>query len=278
MTLKNTYKGKIFMSKKRVLKRAATIAANVFIYCFLIVCLIGVTLTLTAKKDADGAATVFGMQMRYVLSPSMEKCDATYDQIKGYDIKDIPTKSMVFIEVVPKDAEEAKAWYDDLEIGDVLTFKYVYVRQETITHRITDIDEKKDGSGYIIYLAGDNKDADSENLTQVIDTSVADSPNYVIGKVVGQNYPLGVLVQSLKTPLGMVSIIILPAFIILLIELVKIINMFSNDKRKKELKIREAQQSELDELRRRLAELEATKSTAETNEEAKSDSAESDAQ
>lgn len=278
MTLKNTYKGKIFMSKKRVLKRAATIAANVFIYCFLIVCLIGVTLTLTAKKDADGAATVFGMQMRYVLSPSMEKCDATYDQIKGYDIKDIPTKSMVFIEVVPKDAEEAKAWYDDLEIGDVLTFKYVYVRQETITHRITDIDEKQDGSGYIIYLAGDNKDADSENLTQVIDTSVADSPNYVIGKVVGQNYPLGVLVQSLKTPLGMVCIIILPAFIILLVELVKIINLFSNDKRKKELKIREAQQSELDELRRRLADLEAMKSTAETNEEAKSDSAESDAQ
>ena len=259
------------MSKKRVVKRALTVAANVFIYIFLIVCLICVTLTLTAKKSDDGTSTLFGYQMRYVLSPSMEKCDATYDTIKGYDIKDIPTKSMVFVEVIPEEPEAAMKWYEDLEIGDVLTFKYVYVRQETITHRITDKYLKPDGSGYIISLAGDNKDSDSENLTQVIDTSIPESPNYVIGKVVGQNYALGLLVHTLKTPVGMVCIIIVPALIILLVELVKVINLFSSGKRKKEEEIREAQKSEIEELKRRLAEIEAMKKSSDTDAVAESD-------
>lgn len=259
------------MSKKRVIKRALTISANVFIYVFLVVCLIGVTLTLTAKKSDDGTSTLFGYQMRYVLSPSMEKSEATYDQIKGYDIKDIPTKSMIFVKVVPKDPEAAMKWYEDVQIGDVLTFKYVYVRQETITHRVTDKYQKPDGSGYIISLAGDNKDVGSENLTQVIDTSVPENPNYVIGKVVGQNYVLGLLVSALKTPVGMVCIIILPALIILLVELVKVINIFMSDKRKKEEKIREEQQSEIEELKRRLAEIEAKKAAGAVDEGASSE-------
>ena len=249
------------MDKKVVAKRVAVIVANVLIYTFLVVCLFGVSLTLTAKRDADGTVTMFGMQMRYVLSPSMEKCDATYDQIKQYEIKDIPTKSMVFIETVPKDKEAAKEWYEALKVGDVLTFKYVYARQETITHRITEIKPKLDGSGFIINLAGDNTDSDNEKLTQVIDTSIPESPDYIIGKVVGQNYPLGVFVQALNTPIGMVCIIILPALIILLVELIKVINLFSAKKRKKEEKIREEQEEELAELKRRLAELESGKPT-----------------
>ncbi len=247
------------MSKKHVVKRAAAVAANVFVYCFLVVCLIGVTLTLAAKKGEDGTATLFGYQMRYVLSPSMEKCDAT--DVSDFEIKDIPTKSMVFVKVVPDDAEEAKAWYADLEIGDVLTFRYVYVRQETITHRIVDIYEKPEGDGYIITLEGDNKSDGSENLRQVIDTSLKDSPNYVIGKVTGQNYLLGVLVQALKTPVGIVCVIITPALIILFLELFKIFNLFARDKRKKELKIREEQQSEIEQLKRRLAELQEPKTS-----------------
>lgn len=247
------------MSKKLVIKRAAVIAVNVFIYCFLIICLIGVTLTLTSKSDKDGTSTIFGMQMRYVLSPSMEKCDET--DVSGFEIQDIRTKSMIFIDVVPDGAEEARAWYDALKIGDVLTFKFVYVRQETITHRIVAKELNEDGSGYLITLQGDNKATNSENLTQVIDTSLTDSPNYIIGKVIGQNYPLGVLVQALKTPVGMVCVIIIPALIILCVELFKIITLFSRDKHKKDAKIKEAQQNEIDELRRRLAELEQNKAS-----------------
>ena len=84
-----------------------------------------------------------------------------------------------------------------------MTFKYVYARQETITHRITEITEKPAG-GYVIKLEGDNKNSDTETLAQTIDTSLADSPNYVVGKVTGQSYVLGLLITALKSPVGLV--------------------------------------------------------------------------
>lgn len=242
------------MSKKRIAKRIAAITANVLLYSFLIVCFISVTLTVAAKKDEDGTSTIFGMQMRYVLTESMEACDAT--DVSDYDIKDIPQKAMIFVKVVPRDPADALEWYSDLEVGDVLTFKYVIVRQETITHRIIAIDEKDDGTGYIITLRGDNVGEDGTASTQVIDTSKSESSNYVIGKVVGQSYFLGLIVHLLKEPAGMVLIIILPALIILFFEVIKIIRLFAREKKQKDDKTIADQQNELEELKRRLAELE----------------------
>lgn len=246
------------MEKTQVIKKTAKIVANVLLYAFIAVCIFGVILTISSKKDADGTATIFGKQMRLVLSPSMEKCDAT--DVKGYDIKHIPTGSMVFIDVVPGDEAEAEKWYEDLKKGDVLTFKYVYVRQETITHRITDIYKNENG-GYTISLEGDNKDSDSEVLTQTIDTSLKNSPNYVIGKVIGQSRLLGLFVRVLKAPIGLIFIVIIPSLIILILEILKIIKTLGSDKRKKEREQRAQQQTELDELRRRLKELEAANPT-----------------
>lgn len=247
------------MEKPRIAKKACKIAANVLLYAFIAVCLLGVLLSITAKKESDGTATILGRQMRFVLSASMEKCDAT--DVSQFEIKDIPTRSMIFIEVVPKDAAKAEEWYAGLKVGDVLTFKYVYIRQETITHRITAI-EKKDTGGYLISLAGDNKNADSDTLTQVIDTSVPNSPNYVIGKVTGQSYALGLFVNALKSPVGLVCIVIIPSLIIVILEILKIIHMLGADKRKQEQEEKVQQKNELDELRRRLAELEAQKADA----------------
>jgi len=247
------------MEKRKVSKTVITIAANVLMFVFIAICMLGVTLTLTAKREADGTMTIFGVQMRLVLSPSMEKCDETYNKIKKYDIEDIPTNSMIFIETVPEDEKKAEKWYDELEVGDVLTFKYVYnARQETITHRITA--KNPDGKGgYIIELQGDNRSSESGVLTQTIYTSDETSTNfnYVVGKVTGQSYPLGLFVSALRSSWGLVFIIILPASIIVILEVIKIVRAVSADKRKKQLKEIEEQKSELDELRRRLAELEA---------------------
>ena len=246
------------MEKTQVIKKTAKIVANVLLYAFIAVCIFGVILTISSKKDADGTATIFGKQMRLVLSPSMEKCDAT--DVQGYDIKHIPTGSMVFIDVVPEDDAEAEEWYKDLKKGDVLTFKYVYVRQETITHRITDIYKNENG-GYTINLEGDNKDSDSEVLTQTIDTSLKNGPNYVIGKVIGQSRLIGLFVRVLKSPIGLVFIVIIPSLIIVILEIIKIIKLLGTGKRKKEQEEKERTANELDELRRRLKELEATNST-----------------
>lgn len=237
------------MEKTQIVKKFSKLAVNILLYIFIAVCLVSVVLTISSKKDADGTATIFGIQMRSVLSASMEKCDAT--DVSGFEIKDIPTGSMVFIDVVPEDPAKAEEWYADLKIGDVLTFKYVYVKQETITHRITNIQANPDG-GYTIRLDGDNKNYDSETLTQTINTAETNSPNYIIGKVTGQSYLLGLFVRALKSPLGLIFIVIVPSLLIMIFEILKLFRLFGAEKHKHE-------RAELDELRRRLAELEAMK-------------------
>ena len=212
------------MNKNAVLKKTGKFAASATLYVFITICILGVLMILTGKTQGDDALTLFGKQMRIVVSDSMAECDAT--DVSKFDIKDIPIKSMVFIDAVPSDEKEAEKWYSELEVGDVLTFKYRYTEHLTITHRITNI-EKKPGGGYLIDLKGDNKNSNSDTMEQTIDTSV-DNPdpfNYVIGKVIGQNYPFGVFVTSLKSPVGIVCIIIIPSLIILILEIFKIIKI-----------------------------------------------------
>ena len=252
------------METTQIIKKSGKIALNVLLYLFIVISVLGIILTISSKKDMDGTATIFGKQMRIVLSPSMEKCDAT--DVSDFEIKDIPTGSMVFIDVVPEDPEEAAKWYEELEIGDVLTFKYVYVKQETITHRITDKIPDSYG-GYEIHLEGDNKDSDAETLTQVIFTSETNSPNYVIGKVTGQSYVFGVVMSALRSTLGLVLIIIVPSLIIVIYEVLKIVKVLNADKRKREKEEMERKQSEIEELKRRLAALEnAPQSSTDTPE------------
>lgn len=235
-------------------KKAAKIILDVILYLFLAVCLFGVIVTIASKKDADGTANIFGRQVRFVQSSSMEKCDQT--DVSDFKIKDIPVKSLVFIKTVPKDDDKAAEWYASLKVGDVLTFKYVYGKQETITHRIVDISPKEDGSGYIITLEGDNKAADGGNLTQTIDTSLTDSPNYIIGKVTATSYFLGLFAYALKTPVGIVCIIIIPCFIVIAFEVIRIVSVIHADKNKADKEKEEAQKNELEELKRKLAALE----------------------
>ena len=86
--------------------RVCKIAGNVLLYVVLAIALFVVVLSIATKKDADGAATVFGKQIRIVRSDSMEKCEET--DVSGFDIKDLPIKTLLVIDVVPTDAEEAK--------------------------------------------------------------------------------------------------------------------------------------------------------------------------
>ncbi len=242
-------------------KKIISVILNVLTYIFFAICLVTLLLSVTAKRDIDGAITIGGMQMRIVVSDSMAKCDETYDDIKGYDIKDIPIKSMLFIELVPEEKEQANEWYSKLQTGDVLTFRYVYVQQETITHRIVDIYANKNG-GYTIELEGDNKSSDADTLTQTIDTSKEDSPNYVLGKVTGQNYALGVIVSALKSPLGIVCIIIIPCSIIAIFEIVRLVNTLTASKKKKAHEEQLKRDEEFEEMKRQLELLKKQQSQA----------------
>ena len=236
-------------------KKIGKIALDVLLYIFLAICIFAVIVTVLSKRDSDAAAEVFGYQMRVVTSDSMSESEFT--DVSAYKIKDIPIRSMVFVKVIPDDTDEADEFYRSLKVGDVLTFRYVYTTQVTITHRITDIEEIE--GGFRITLAGDNKNSEDGQLVQVIDTSIPNNTNYVIGKVTGQAYLLGLLMSFLMQPVGMILLIIVPCFIIILLEVLKIAKVLGADKKKREQEEKEKKDNELEELRRKLAELEKQK-------------------
>lgn len=233
-------------------KKILGIALNVLLYALLAACLFLLFVSVSSKKDSDGAATVLGKQFRLIRSDSMAESEFT--DVSGYDIGSLPIKTLIVVDTVPTDEAEAEEWYASLEVGDVLTFRYVYTAQETITHRITSI-EKKETGGYIIELKGDNATSETAAGTQTIDTSVAESPNYVIGKVTGKSYVIGLLIYALKTPVGIVCIVILPCAIIIGLEIVRIVSVITEEKRKKAQEQSEKQESEIEKLKRELAAL-----------------------
>lgn len=237
-------------------KRAANIALNVLMYIFLAVCLFSVFVTVLSKQSRDGVAEVFGYQMRIVTSDSMSESEFT--DVSAYEIKDIPIRSMVFVKVIPEDPEDADEFYRGLKVGDVITFRYAYTTQVTITHRITSITENETG-GFTIELAGDNKTSPDGQLIQKIDTSAPNSTNYVIGKVTGQSYLIGLIMSFFMQPIGIIFAVIVPCLVIILLEILKIANVLGADKKKRAQDEKESRENEIEALRRRVAELEEQK-------------------
>lgn len=235
--------------KKKILRTIG----DLLLFLVILLALAVLMLSILSKKDADGAATVFGYQMRFVRSESMAACPET--DVSAYRIGSIPVKSCVIVETIPEEGDEREEWLASLRVGDVLTFRYVYTSQETITHRIIAIKEKATG-GYLISLAGDNKSSESGLMTQTIDTSLEDSPNYIIGRVIGQSYALGLAVYALKSPIGIVCLILVPCLIIIILEILRIVNVLGAEKKKALLEESERRDNEIEELKRKLAMLE----------------------
>ena len=236
--------------KKAIVKKVLKITGNVLVYLLMAIAIFVLVISITSKKDSDGTATVFGYQLRFVQSDSMEECELT--DVSKFEIKSIRVKSCVFVDVAPESEEEKAEWYKSLKVGDVLTFKYVYVKQETITHRIVGFSEDRS----LIYLEGDNKDSDGDTLTQVIDVTAVATPNYVIGKVIGQSYLLGMFMRVINSPVGLICVVIIPSVLIILWEVLKIIRVLGADKRRAQEEEAARQQEEIEALKRRLEELE----------------------
>lgn len=246
--------------KEKKLFKLINIIMNAFVYMFLGISLILLIFAIASKKDDDGAINIFNYQLRIVISPSMEKNEETYNQIKNYDIKDIKTKSLVVVKTLSK--ENVNKWYESLNIGDVITFRYTYDnKQETITHRIIEKKLNDSGNGYIVKLQGDNKPVDGEALIQVIDTSEENSTNYIIGKVTSKSYFIGLIIYSLKKPLGIALLIIVPSVIIIIFEVIKIVNIINEERKKNNLDEKNKQLNEIEELKKKIADLESLKNS-----------------
>lgn len=252
-------------TKQKVL-RALQIAGDVLFCLIIAFALFVLIISVSAKRDADGTANVFGYQLRFVQSGSMEKCDQT--DVSGYKIKSIPVKSCVFIKKAPApdDQQALNEWCSALSVGDVLTFQYskygaANIQDKVITHRIVKIEPKE--GGYIITLEGDNKNDTGSVGQQVIDTTKADGLDYIIGKVEGQSYFLGLCVYALKSPVGLVFIIIVPCMIVIAYEVIKIITVLNKDKKDRQQQEKTAKEDEIALLRKQLEELQKSGGTAE---------------
>lgn len=253
-------------TKQKVLK-ALQIAGDVLFCLVIAFALFVLIISVSAKRDADGTANVFGYQLRFVRSGSMEKCDQT--DVSGYKIKSIPVKSCVFIKKAPApdDQQALNEWCSALSVGDVLTFQYskygaANIQDKVITHRIVKIEPKE--GGYIITLEGDNKNDTGSVGQQVIDTTKADGLDYIIGKVEGQSYFLGLCVYALKSPIGLIFIIIVPCMIVIAYEVIKIVTVLNKDKKDRQQQEQTAKEDEIALLRKQLEELQKSGGTAET--------------
>lgn len=240
-------------SSVTVAKKVANIVLDVVVVAVLLLALFTMIVTVNAKKSKDGTATIFGYQLRFVQSGSMEKC--AYTDVSKYKVKSIKVKSCVFIKTAPTSEKEINEWYKTLKVGDVLTFQY---KGEIITHRIVKIEEKETGNGYIITLKGDYKSSkDNEPAEQVIDTEV-DTPatvNYIIGKVTGQSYLLGLCVYVLKLRVGIICFIIIPCLVIIVFQILRITKVLGEDKKNKRKEEQANKDDEIEELKRQLAAL-----------------------
>ena len=171
--------------------------SGVFITCVLaVICTMAVIITIISPKGEDGASQIFGYELRIVESNSMEECEET--DVSEFEIGSFAKNTMIIVELVPERQDEAFDWYSDIKVGDVLTVRYTYDRQITITHRVTKVELNPDGKSYTIELQGDNIKSDASQLTQVIDTSKTEARDYVIGKVIMKSEAIGNIVSGLQ--------------------------------------------------------------------------------
>ncbi len=213
-------------------EKALSVISGILIALFLMLATFSLAITIFYSAKGEDAV-LFGCQYRIVLSGSMAP------EIKEGD--------MVAVRV-PKD--DRQAFYDNLQIGDVLTFYYKNPsggNKIVVTHQIIAI--KKVSTGYEYTMKG----TAVENDTQTITSASGD----IIGKVVWHSGALGAFVQFIRSKAGIVVCMILPALAIAVFETVRIIRIVRESrKEKKEDGVSERDKDEeIEALRREIEQL-----------------------
>ena len=220
---------------------------NILSYCFIFIAAIFTITTINLKENPKDGLTIFNHQMMVVETESMEKNELV--NVDEYEIKSIKKNSLIIVKIINEN--DPYSFYKEIEINDVLTFKYMIGnKQEIITHRVINKTPKE--GGFIFELRGDNINKDGTTSTQMIDTTEEDSFNYIIGKVEVTSYFLGLVLTTLKSQIGIIGVVIIPSIILIFFEIIKIINEINKDKIQKS----KEKDQELLELKQKLIELE----------------------
>ena len=144
---------------------ASAVIDDVFLsFCILTVCFSALLLAFVVKssKSEDGTAKILGQDLLLVTTDSMDESGDV--DTSNYEIDSFTFDTLVSVDRVPEDAAAASAWYDSIEVGDVISFRYSY-DDEKVTR-----------------------------LYQTIDTTDVESGNYVIGRVEWTSGILGFMI------------------------------------------------------------------------------------
>ena len=221
--------------------RVVSVITTVIVALFLVVAVFALAVTRVYRVQGE-TAELFGYQLRVVTSGSMEP--------------NIKQGALVAI----RTAEEGdESFYEDLKVGDVLTFYWfngaTSADEVVVPHRIIAIQES-DGR-YVFTLRGDAV----ENDTQTI---AGDSGN-IIGKVTWDSYVVGRILTFVRSSVGIVCCLILPAAVVICFEVVRIVKLVREGKEEQKKEKAQEEESELERLRREVAALKEEKRAAVQN-------------
>ncbi len=166
------------------------LTATLLVYYFI-------TTRVLSKKDAI-YRPAFGLYT--IISPSMEKTLNIYDVIVNVRVKD----------------------QNDIKVGDIITFISTSSSSKgmTITHRVIEISEDEEGNK-TFKTKGDNNTSP--------DPKPAVFEN-IIGKVIFKIPQLGRLQSILTTKGGWLILVVVPAFVIILFDILKLVRLYGAEK------------------------------------------------
>lgn len=246
--------------------KIANIILDVLFVAFAVFAITAIIFRSTTSNNKNGRS-INGTQLRTVETPSMsENNHIDPETYKSYKIKTLPVNTLISIKEVKEKNEEK--FYEDLQIGDVLTFVY-YTKinnvqgQYVFTHRLVNKETSLSNGGYRLVLMGDaEKPNGGQQVIYTNPITPEQSYSYVIGKVTWSNHPIGEVVSFVKSRNGILFLVVLPCSLLFIYEIGKIIYLINKDKKaKKQLKMAETEtqlnssQAEIEALKAQLAAL-----------------------
>lgn len=182
---------------KKVINTILRILNIFFLIIFVILFAIAAFLAfyIITNKISESANYKAPIRFYTIVSPSMEP------EIKVYDI------------IISKKVKNE----DDLDIGDVITFysKAINTGRYTVTHRIHNI-EIENGKKYYITKGDNNHNEDDGRITF----------ENIQGKVIYVIPSMGKIQKFISSKIGWILIVLLPAVLIILFDLIKLTKVF----------------------------------------------------
>ena len=264
--------------KQSKVRKIISIVLDALFISFAAFAVVAIIFRNTTSNNKNGNS-INGYQLRTVETGSMsENNHIDPETYKSYSIHTLPVNSLIRIKEAPEAEEKKAQFYEDLKVGDVVTFVYYTsingkLGQYVYTHRLIEKTAVAgEQGGYRLTLMGDAETASGGVQTVYTNPlSAEQSFSYVIGKVVWVNHPIGEVVSFLKSRSGILVLVVIPCSILCLFEIGKIIFYVMKDKKEKKALVEAEKEAQLDSNQAEIENLKAQLAALQNKEQAEAD-------